>query len=155
MLARPRILGVTEDASGSIRPGPSTRMSEGNESRLVRTITEVAGEETGTWLRETIAAISEADDIATLLRTATVEAARRLGVDVVPQAVVLDDRSRIRYQGRIDDLFFDLGKRRPRPRTRELRDAIDAVLDGGPVAAPDAEAIGCSLPEFPEERDGR
>jgi len=54
-------------------------MTESNESRLVRVIVEVAGNEAGTWLRETIAAISAGDGVEALLRAASAEAPRRLG----------------------------------------------------------------------------
>jgi hypothetical protein len=54
-------------------------MTESNESRLVRAISEAAGDEAGAWLRQTIAAISQGDDVETLLRAGSAEVARRLG----------------------------------------------------------------------------
>ena len=72
--------------------------------------------------------------------------ARHVGAKVTPEAAVLDSRGRVVYVGRIDDLFVDFGKRRVAATTHELRDAIDAVLAGKPVARPAAAAVGCELP---------
>ena len=52
----------------------------------------------------------------------------------------------ILYRGRIDNLFPALGSRRQQASRHELRDALDAVLDGKPVAVSRSEAVGCSLP---------
>jgi hypothetical protein len=72
-------------------------------------------------------------------------------VTVTPEAVLLDDRGRVRYRGRIDDQFAARQRRNAAPRTHELRDAIAAVLAGREVAEPHVEAVGCPLPEVPEE----
>ena len=76
--------------------------------------------------------------------------ARRLGVKVTPEAVVIDDRDRVRYRGRIDDQFAARQKRNATPRTHELRDAIAAVLAGNVVEAAVVAAVGCPLPELPK-----
>jgi hypothetical protein len=62
--------------------------------------------------------------------------------------MVVDDSGRIRYRGRIDDQFFDLGRRRQVVRSHDLQDAIAAVLAGEAVQEPETEAIGCTLPDF-------
>jgi hypothetical protein len=72
--------------------------------------------------------------------------ARRVGATITPQAAVLDSSSHVVYVGRIDDLFVTFGKRRVKPTTHDLRDAIDAVLDGRPIPKPAAPPIGCDLP---------
>lgn len=72
--------------------------------------------------------------------------AKELGVEIVPTAVVIDDRGRVRYRGRVDDQFYALGKNRPAATSHEFRDAIDAILAGRPVATPETEAVGCTLP---------
>ncbi|QDV32715.1 redoxin family protein [Tautonia plasticadhaerens] len=81
-------------------------------------------------------------------RSGAVRLARELGVGTVPSAVVVDDAGRIRYRGRIDDQFFDLGRRRQVVRSHDLKDAIAALLGGEEVRAPRTEAIGCTLPDF-------
>ncbi len=73
--------------------------------------------------------------------------ARKLGVTMTPESVVLDDRGEIRYRGRIDDQFAARGVRNANPGASELKDALTAVLKGKEVAVPRAAAIGCPLPE--------
>lgn len=80
-----------------------------------------------------------------LLRDPDQALASRHGVRVTPEAVVLDRRGARVYRGRIDDRYLAPGRYRLRPTTRELRDALDAVLDGVPVAVPETDAAGCPL----------
>lgn len=70
---------------------------------------------------------------------------RAAGATMTPEAAVWDGAGRLRYLGRIDDRFPDLGTRRPQPTTRELRDALAAVLAGRPVAAARVPAVGCVI----------
>ena len=77
--------------------------------------------------------------------------ARRLGATLTPEAFVIDARSRVRYQGRIDDQFAARQKRNANPVTNELRDAVRAVLDGKEVPAAFVPSVGCPLPEPPRE----
>lgn len=58
--------------------------------------------------------------------------------------VALIAGGRVVYQGRIDDRVTPL-VRRPRPTTRELADALDAVLAGRDVAVPRTQAAGCVI----------
>lgn len=84
-------------------------------------------------------------------RRGTGRLARSLGVQTVPSAVVIDDQSEVRYLGRINDQFYDLGRRRQIVRSDDLCDAIAAVLAGEPVREPRTEAIGCTLPDFGDD----
>jgi len=70
---------------------------------------------------------------------------RRYGVSVTPEAVLLDAAGERRYRGRIDDRYLAPGQYRLKPTTRELRDAIEAVLEGRPVAVAETKAAGCPL----------
>lgn len=72
---------------------------------------------------------------------------RRHGVTVTPEAVVLGAGGARVYRGRIDDRYLAPGQYRMKPTTRELRDAIDAVLAGRPVAVAETKAPGCPLTE--------
>jgi len=74
---------------------------------------------------------------------------KRTGVTKTPEAAVLDPRGTLLYRGRIDDLFPALGTRRPAPTRRDLREALDAVLDGRPVPVARTEPVGCDLKESP------
>ena len=71
--------------------------------------------------------------------------------EVTPEAVVvLPDTPAggpYAYQGRIDDWYEDLGRKRRFPRNHDLRAALDAVLAGRPVEVPRTRAIGCLVPD--------
>jgi hypothetical protein len=72
---------------------------------------------------------------------------KRTGVTMAPEVAVLGPDTKVLYRGRIDDLYADYGKRRSEPTQRDLRNALDAVLAGRPVATPTTKVIGCPLPE--------
>lgn len=71
--------------------------------------------------------------------------ALRAGATVTPQAVVIDRTGTIRYRGRIDNYYADLGKPRRVATTRDLRDALEAVVSGRSVAVPETPAVGCFI----------
>lgn len=64
---------------------------------------------------------------------------------ITPEAVVLTPAGQVVYQGRIDDRIPALGVRRPRATRHELRDALDALLDGRPAARQGSPAVGCFI----------
>lgn len=68
------------------------------------------------------------------------------GVRVTPEVALFDPVGRLQYRGRINNRFVTFGTFRPRATRHDLRLALDAVLAGGPVAEPLAEAIGCFIP---------
>jgi hypothetical protein len=67
------------------------------------------------------------------------------GASVTPTAVVVDRGGGVRYRGRIDNLYADLGRRRQQVTEQYLRDALDAVLADQPVPVPETPAIGCHI----------
>jgi hypothetical protein len=71
--------------------------------------------------------------------------ASRARATITPQTVVVDRTGTVRYRGRIDNAYADLGKPRQRVTSHELRDALDAVLAGRPVTKPETEALGCFI----------
>src|SRR5580700_6099593 len=71
----------------------------------------------------------------------------KVSATVTPEAAVLESDGKLVYLGRIDDLYADFGKRRPAPTQRYLRQALDAVLSGKPVAIPSVDPIGCYISE--------
>jgi hypothetical protein len=73
----------------------------------------------------------------------------RSGATMVPEAAVFAPDGRLCYRGRIDDQYAALGKRRAQAASHDLRDALDAVLAGRPVASAFTEAVGCSIPPLP------
>lgn len=70
---------------------------------------------------------------------------RTYGITVTPEAIVLDRRGHRVYRGRIDDRYLAPGQYRLVPTTREVRDAIEAVLAGRPVPVAETTAAGCPL----------
>jgi hypothetical protein len=71
--------------------------------------------------------------------------ARRAGASVTPEAIVVDTRGAIRYRGRIDNRYAALGKPRRHVTSHDLRDALEAVLAGRPVARARSTALGCYI----------
>src|SRR5262245_7833867 len=67
------------------------------------------------------------------------------GATTTPEAAVVDRGGAIRYRGRIDDVYVALGRRRAAAKAHDLRDALDAVVSGRPVARPRTEALGCYI----------
>jgi peroxiredoxin len=68
------------------------------------------------------------------------EVARALEAQVTPHVFVLDAEQRLRYRGAPDADHQD-----PVLNAAWLRDALDAVLDGGEPATADTRARGCSV----------
>lgn len=69
---------------------------------------------------------------------------KALGVRRTPEAVVLDEKRRMRYRGRIDDQYR-LGGVRQEPSSHELKDAIEAVIAGREVAVAETPVDGCAI----------
>jgi hypothetical protein len=69
------------------------------------------------------------------------------GATNTPDAAVFLGET-LQYCGRINDWYGDLGRKRPQPTTRDLADAIDAVLAGDPVATPWPPAVGCAIADL-------
>ncbi len=63
-----------------------------------------------------------------------------LGANVTPEAVIVDRQRSIRYRGRIDD-----NKDRAKVIRSDVREALDALLAGRPVARPRTLAFGCTI----------
>jgi len=74
---------------------------------------------------------------------------KRAGATMAPEAVVFSPAGELLYRGRIDDQYAGPGKRRANVTSRDLRDALEAVLAGQPVPAARTEAVGCPIPELP------
>jgi thiol-disulfide isomerase/thioredoxin len=66
---------------------------------------------------------------------------------VTPEAFVYDAEGKLRYRGRINNLYADRGQRRSQVTAHELRDAIEAVISGRKVTITRTEALGCYIEE--------
>jgi peroxiredoxin len=63
-----------------------------------------------------------------------------LGAEHTPEAYLLDNSNKIVYRGRIDN-----ARNPSNISSSELRDAMDAVLAGKPIARTSVPAFGCSI----------
>jgi peroxiredoxin len=72
--------------------------------------------------------------------------ARETGALGTPESVILSPSGKVLYRGRIDDRFADYGKTRLHVDQHDLRDALDEVLAGKPVAHPYEPSLGCAIP---------
>jgi peroxiredoxin len=67
------------------------------------------------------------------------------GASVTPEAAILTPDGKLRYLGRIDNRVADFGKQRLQATELDVRDALNAVLAGKPVAQATTKAIGCAI----------
>ena len=67
-----------------------------------------------------------------------------LGASRTPEVFVLDAGRRLRYRGRIDDQYT-VTHRRVAPAGRELKDSLEALIAGRPVAVSRTIATGCVI----------
>jgi thiol-disulfide isomerase/thioredoxin len=72
---------------------------------------------------------------------------KHVGATITPEAAVYAN-GRVRYRGRIDDRYVDLGVERPQATRHDLADAIAAVLAGKPVTVPETQPVGCYIADF-------
>ena len=70
--------------------------------------------------------------------------ADRFGATATPEMFVIDHSGTIRYHGYIDD-----SKDLENVKKQGLRPALDALLDGKPVAIPETKAFGCTITRAP------
>lgn len=66
--------------------------------------------------------------------------ADRFGAQITTDTFVIDASGVIRYHGYLED-----SPNETRVKTQGLRRAVEAVLDGRPVAMPEGKALGCSI----------
>lgn len=64
---------------------------------------------------------------------------------VTPEVAVLTADGKTLYQGRINDLYLGPTKKQRKATTKDLRDALDAIQDGKPVAVAKTDAVGCKI----------
>ncbi|HTS77546.1 MAG TPA: redoxin domain-containing protein [Bryobacteraceae bacterium] len=76
--------------------------------------------------------------------------ARETGARSTPEAVILSSDGRQLYRGEVDNRFVALGKTRYSPTQNDLLDAIEAILQGKPVAHPVTHVLGCAIPGISE-----
>lgn len=75
------------------------------------------------------------------LRDDTQEVARAYQAQCTPDIFVYDSRRQLAYHGRIDDNWKD----EKRVVKKDLRDALDGILDGREVSQEQFPTMGCSI----------
>ncbi len=80
-----------------------------------------------------------------VLKDVHFRAADAFKADTVPSAFVLDHNFVLRYRGRIDDGYVARLKRNARVSRFDLRQALEDLLAGKPVAEPATRPIGCPI----------
>lgn len=75
-----------------------------------------------------------------ILKDAGNKIADKLGASVTPEAYFLDAGNKLVYHGRIDN-----SRNAAQIETSDLRNALDAALNGKPVEKTEAKAFGCSI----------
>lgn len=81
-----------------------------------------------------------------LLRDPGHALSRAVGATVASEVVILGPDASIDYRGPIDNKYIHFGQTRPQPTARYLRDALDQILAGAPVATPSEPVVGCAIP---------
>lgn len=76
---------------------------------------------------------------------------RWVGAKIKPEAAVLTPKGQLLYRGRINDLYPEVGKKRPRPTTHDLKDALQAVIEGKEIRVPRTRAVGCDI-QIPDNK---
>ena len=76
------------------------------------------------------------------------ELVKAAGVTITPEAAVVDRSGKVLYRGRIDDSYAALGQPRRPVKDADLRNALEAIVAGKPVAKPETKALGCYIADF-------
>jgi len=71
--------------------------------------------------------------------------ATALSATVTPEAFVLDRYAKMRYMGRINDLYQVRGVQSQTPVREDLREALNDVLSGSVVQVPRTLPVGCAI----------
>lgn len=69
----------------------------------------------------------------------------RLDAKTTPEVFILNDKSKILYRGAIDDLYYDLGKKRLKASIFYLEDALNNIIEHQPITIKTTQAIGCDI----------
>lgn len=71
------------------------------------------------------------------------------GATTTPEAAVLSSGGELLYMGRIDNRLEDYGKHRVQVTEFDLRDALEAVVNGKSVSRPRTKPFGCAIIRTP------
>lgn len=69
--------------------------------------------------------------------------AKKFDAHVTPQAIVRNEKNMTIYTGMINDLYYDIGKKRANATHHFLDDSISSYFNEQPVPVEKTEPIGC------------
>lgn len=101
--------------------------------------------EPGLQLTDVLRHIEISGITAPVLLDEPLQLAKHTGAKITPEAVVLGPGGNTLYRGRINDYYLTPTRKQKQPTTRDLRDALDAILAGRPVSVPSVPAAGCKI----------
>jgi peroxiredoxin len=87
-----------------------------------------------------------------VLKDENAKVADQFGATRTPEVFLLDEKHVVRYRGRVDDRY-DIDVKKLKATTRDLGDALDAVLAGKPVAVAKTSAPGCRISRPPKPKE--
>jgi AhpC/TSA family len=67
---------------------------------------------------------------------------------ITPEAAVFTPAGQLVYHGRIDNWFADMTRARPAPTTHDLKDAIEAAVEGKQPTVATEQAVGCYISDL-------
>ena len=71
--------------------------------------------------------------------------ARAVKATIVPEVFVYDRHQKLVYRGRIDDTYVEIGKKRPAARQHDLKDTLQALVDGKTISVGKTTPVGCLI----------
>ena len=76
------------------------------------------------------------------------ELVKATGVKNTPEVAVINKSGKVVYRGRIDDSVAALAQPKRPVKNADLRNALDDLVAGRPVAMPRTKAIGCYISDL-------
>jgi len=74
------------------------------------------------------------------------------GATITPEAAIVGPAGQVLYRGRIDNVYAALGKRRPEATERELRKALNEIVNGKAITTSQTQPVGCYIPPIGVKR---
>ena len=76
-----------------------------------------------------------------------------VGAKWTPEAFLVDPAGEVQYRGRVNDLYYALGKHRAKPSKQDLALAVEQALTGLEIVPERTDAIGCPIQRRISARD--
>ena len=92
-----------------------------------------------------IATFAERYQVSWSLAKDTLGWSEAVGARFTPEAVLVSPEGELVYRGRVNDLYYSLGKHRSQPKSADLALAVEQALTGESVIPAETEAIGCPI----------